>query len=512
MLRFGRLTRVGGRSFAALALAGAVFAAATPARAEASPIERTGSAQDVGHPIRARFCGLAAKARDADAGGRIAVFNNCRPPGAPTDLTAVAGDQVAELTFGAASDNDDPVVGYELSVDGGDNWAPFAATDNGDDTLSGTAPGLTAKTTYQFVVRGVGLDSTGDPSTPLTFVAATLPAAPTALTTSPGNGRLFLTFPAADGMGRPVLHYETRIDGSGIWSNLDDMDAGGGFRTGTVEGLTNDVSAAIEVRAVNAIGAGDPSAPADGTPLAPAAAPETVTAVAGTSSATVSWPAATGDDAEVTGYRVTASPGPATCETTTELSCVIGGEAGVTYTYSVVALSASGDSTLATVSEPVTPTMPEPPAVPPAGAFELTTTNGAITTAEPGQQITFLGSGFVTYSTVVFSVYSDPEVVAAVITNADGAFRRRVIVPADLAPGTHTILAQGVDADGNPRFLSVAVTVAAPADATPAEPDPALPITGGSPWPAGLLLVILGLILLTGSAHRPLRVRLYPRP
>ena len=322
-----------------------------------------------------------------------------------------------------------------------------------------------------------------------------VPGAPTGVTVSPRDRSLLVRFtmPAGD----PDATYQFSTDDGQHWSGLAG-DFVNDAVTATITGLTNGTTYTVLVRAVGDGGPGEPADGVDGTPLAPAPSPSSVTAVAGVSSATVSWPASIGDGAAVTGYTVTASPGPATCETTA-LSCVLGGEAGVAYTYAVVAHSASGDSPAVPTAEPVTPAMPVPPAVPPAGAFDLTTTDGAISTAEPGQRITFVGTGFVAFSTMVLSIYSDPVVLSAVVTNAGGSFRRTIIVPADLAAGTHTILAQGVDAEGTPRYLSVAVTVAADDTAAPGQ---SLPVTGGTPWLVALLLIFSGLILRTVPSLR----------
>jgi hypothetical protein len=89
----------------------------------------------------------------------------------------------------------------------------------------------------------------------------------------------------------------------------------------------------------------------------------TATAVSG-SQATVSWsaPASTGG-APITGYTVTASPGGATCSTTTALTCdVTGLSTAVSYSYSVVADNAIGTSgvrsTTVTYVPPVVPSTP----------------------------------------------------------------------------------------------------------------------------------------------------------
>ena len=95
-------------------------------------------------------------------------------------------------------------------------------------------------------------------------------------------------------------------------------------------------------------------------------APTVVTATAGTSSIAVQWSGAVAHGSPVTGYVVTAEPGPATCTTTTGTSCVLGAQAGVTYTVKVIARSAAGNSPPSAASAPVVPIAPANPPVPPA--------------------------------------------------------------------------------------------------------------------------------------------------
>jgi hypothetical protein len=242
----------------------------------------------------------------------------------------------------------------------------------------------------------------------------------------------------------------------------------------------------------------------------PPGVPSQVDATAGVSSITVSWTAPSGPD-QVTGYTAIASPGPATCSTTGATSCVMGGTAGVTYTVTVVATSAGGESSPSGPSAPVTPTAPQPPAQPPVTDLTLTTDKGLITTAAPGQLIVFIGTGFAPHSTVTISVYSEPTVLGTVVTDSSGDFRKPITVPPGLAVGAHTAVAQGVAPDGTARAMNLAITVAAVAPSRPAEPGDQLPVTGGNVVMlllAGMISVAAGFSLLLGARPR----RRHPAP
>ncbi|WP_432992225.1 IPT/TIG domain-containing protein [Dactylosporangium sp. CA-233914] len=247
---------------------------------------------------------------------------------------------------------------------------------------------------------------------------------------------------------------------------------------------------------------------------APPSAPSPVTATAGTSSVNVSWTAATPHDSPVTGYTATATPGPATCTTLVTdpdpLSCVLGATAGQQYTVSVVANSAAGASDPAT-SNAVTPAAPAVPATPPDTPLNLTTDKGAISTAEPGQDIVVIGTGFAAYSTATITLYSEPVTLGTVVTDGSGDFSKPVTVPHSLAAGVHTLVAQGVAPSGNPRAMKLTVTVAASAASPPSPASPptgGLPVTGAPTGPlalAGLAMVLAGFGLL-----RPWHRRMMP--
>jgi hypothetical protein len=198
------------------------------------------------------------------------------------------------------------------------------------------------------------------------------------------------------------------------------------------------------------------------TVLPQAQPPTSVTATAGTSSITVHW-TAPGTTTGITGYTATAQPGPATCTTSSvsDTTCVLGATAGTRYTVTVVARSRGGDSTPAGPSNEVTVTAPVPPTSgPPATNLTLTTDHGQISTAAPGQEITFIGTGFAAHSTVVISIYSSPTVLGTVVTDASGDFATPITIPQGLLTGAHTAVAQGVAPDGTARAMNLAITVA----------------------------------------------------
>lgn len=110
--------------------------------------------------------------------------------------------------------------------------------------------------------------------------------------------------------------------------------------------------------------------------------PTAVSATAADSSSTIQWKARADGGSAITGYTVTASPGGATCTTTTT-SCVVPGLPNdITYRFTVTAANALGASISSEPSNPVTPHAPltaeSAPAISgtPAVGLTLTASNG----------------------------------------------------------------------------------------------------------------------------------------
>jgi Fibronectin type III domain len=117
------------------------------------------------------------------------------------------------------------------------------------------------------------------------------------------------------------------------------------------------------VVATNAVGNSAASAPSNSvTPKAPATvpgAPTGVTATAGNASAAVSWtaPASDGGSA-ITSYTVSSSPAGASATVTGTSATLTGLANGTTYTFTVVATNAIGNSAPSLPSNGVTPVAP----------------------------------------------------------------------------------------------------------------------------------------------------------
>ena len=435
--------------------------------------------------------------------------------GPPTGLNVTAGNASLGLSFQPpADDGGTPVTGYQVSVDDGANWHVLPTQSGSGATRIATVTGLVNASTYLVRVRAVNDAGSSEPSGSVSGTpVADLPGVPAGLVAGSGNASIAVTLvPPLDDGGGAILSYDVSVDDGANWLPLSTQDGAGGTRTGTVTGLSNGSAYQIRVRAVNSTGAGqstDAVAVVAGVP----SAPTMVDASAGTSSVAVSWHEPVDTAELVTAYTVLADPGQAACTTATaqDTTCVLGAVAGVSYTVTVIAHTAAGvDSAPSEASNAVIPTAPVITVTVPDTDANLTTDQGPIEAAAPGQDIVLIGTGFAAYSTITVAIYSKPTVLATITADPGGNFTHTITVPANLPIGPHTFIATGVDPDGEPYAMKLAVTVA-PAAESAGPGSAALPTTGAAIVnlvAAGLALIALGLgALLTLLPQTRARVR-----
>ena len=273
-------------------------------------------------------------------------------PGAPTGVTASAGNAQATVSWDApASNGGAPITGYTVTASsGGTQCTTTGAT-------SCVVTGLTNGTDYTFTVtatNGSGTTSAAS-SASNSVTPATVPDAPTIGTATAGNAQASVTWTApADNGGAAVTSYTA----TAVEDNTKSCSANGSTLTCTITGLTNGSAYTFTVTATNSVGTSAASSASNGvTPDAAAisapGAPTNVTAVAGDGEATVSWTApASNGGAEITTYTATTNP---SCTTSTTSCTVTGLTNGTAYTFTVTATNAAGTSAASAPSNSVTP-------------------------------------------------------------------------------------------------------------------------------------------------------------
>ncbi|HET9283235.1 MAG TPA: fibronectin type III domain-containing protein [Candidatus Angelobacter sp.] len=264
-----------------------------------------------------------------------------------------------DLLTGLAGTNPIVTLDYSVSILTGltitiDNANPanqilYLGADPGVDT------GIVGTGTVIKVTLGVG----GPPAIPVNARA------------TPGNGQATVSWSSGGG-GAPTsytVHNSSASNGITVPDAI--VTAPAGFTnvpTSVVVSLTNGVTYQFQISASNASGTSGFSAPSNPvTPFAPTVpgAPTAVSAVAGDGQATISWskPASDGGS-PITSYSVSALVGglpagigvfiaaPATSGTVTNLTN------GTTYTFTVHATNAVGNSAESAPSNAVTPVIP----------------------------------------------------------------------------------------------------------------------------------------------------------
>ena len=188
------------------------------------------------------------------------------PPGAPTGVTATAGDGRATLIWTAPTDAGGALrlaYAVQLSRDGGATWTTAALRVDGTRAV---VPLLTNGTPYVFRVAAInraGLGAYSAPSAPVTPVGVALPGAPTNVQAVAGSGRVTLTWTAPTNTGGAAkLGYlvQTSTDGGTTWTTVSLRFE---RATAVIPFLKNGTTYTFRVAAFNRAGQGsfsDPSA------------------------------------------------------------------------------------------------------------------------------------------------------------------------------------------------------------------------------------------------------------
>jgi hypothetical protein len=134
---------------------------------------------------------LQLRALNDQGNGAVATASSATPsttPGAATNLTAVAGNGSARLSFSPPADNGGAYIrSYEYTVDGGDHWLTLNVDQLGlakankskltPTTYTATVTGLTNGSQYTFQVRAVNVNGGGAASDPVSVSPMAPPVA-----------------------------------------------------------------------------------------------------------------------------------------------------------------------------------------------------------------------------------------------------------------------------------------------------------------------------------------------
>lgn len=471
-------------------------------------------------------------------------------PDAPTSPTAAPGDSQATVAWVTpVNDGGGAITAYKIekSTDGGSTWTT-AVANTGSTATTAIVTGLTNGVVTNFRISAINTFGTSSPSPSTTTTPRTVPAAPTNVGVTPGNGWVVAswTAPASDG-GSAVTGYRVETSTDGLLWTVAIADTGSTSTSALIGSQPNGTAVQVRVSAINVAGISVPSTPSTGTPRTVPSAPTITSVTRGNRQLTVAFTAPTDNGgAAITNYEystdggttwITASP------VTTTGPIVINRLANDdAVTVQLRAVNAAGSGAAATAS-PATPVAM--PVVPAGSVTPITGTNdgrllidgteqsltvtdaadlpgntspaGTVRASGGGVTIDLLakdtsgaanplddnghlqlvsgattqvsGTGFRPGSTV--DVWLGSILLGNVTVGADGTFSASLPVPSGITAGDHTIQFNGVGTDGATRSVTIDVSVR---DATAERSPSLLAFTGGSG--AGMVPIAMAMVLV----------------
>jgi len=257
---------------------------------------------------------------------------------------------------------------FTYSIDVSTNNSTFASpaftqSSIASGTTTTSVTGLAASTAYYFRVRAVnaaGNSAWSSGSAAVTTTSsATAPAAPTAVTITPGSQNLSVAFTAADNGGSAITNYKYSIDGAAFvaLSPTDTTTPITVPNSGTT--LTNGQAYNIRILAVNSVGDGTATSNVTATPRTTPGAPTISGITAGNQQLSVAFsaPASNGGDA-ITNYEFSTNGGSSFAarspSATASPLVVTGLTNGTSYNVQIRAVNGAGSGT-ATANSTGTP-------------------------------------------------------------------------------------------------------------------------------------------------------------
>ncbi len=317
--------------------------------------------------------------------GSVVISYSTGSADAPLNVIGSAGNQQVELTWTAPTNTGgaaitDYIVQYAVSGST-PTWTTFA--DGTSASTSATVTGLTNGTSYIFRVAAVNSFGTGTTSPASDIVRPSgVPAAPSITAITPGDARLSVAFTPGDTVS-PVLRYEYQLDG-GAW-----VQASGTSSPLTITGLTNGASYAVSLRAINAIGTGEESAPLSATPMSTPGAPSIDEVTPGIRSAAISFTPGFTGGGSLTAYEYRLGSGSwVTLPDTSSPLTITGLADGTTYAVQIRAVNAAGAGSASTVVSLTTLATPTAPAISAITADDRRLTIAVTPAATGGSAIT----------------------------------------------------------------------------------------------------------------------------
>jgi hypothetical protein len=237
---------------------GSSFTAFSPADTT-SPIAITGLTNGTTYSIQLKSVTVAG----VGAASASVSATPATTPGAPTGLSTTPGNASLSIAFTPPTDNGgSSITNYQYSTNNGSTYTAFSPADT---TSPVTITGLTNGTSYSVKLKAVNSIGAGTASSTVTDTPYTTPGAPTSLSATAGNQTATISFtaPASTG-GSSITNYQYSTDGGSTFNAFSPVDTTSPI---TITGLTNGTTYSVQLKAVNAAGAGTASSSVSVTPI-----------------------------------------------------------------------------------------------------------------------------------------------------------------------------------------------------------------------------------------------------
>ncbi|MDA8427737.1 MAG: DUF5666 domain-containing protein [Geobacteraceae bacterium] len=265
-------------------------------------------------------------------------------PPAPIGVSAIGGTNQVTVSWAAVAG----ATSYNIYWATTSGVTPTTGTKIANATSPYVQTGLTAATTYFYVVTAANAAGEGSPSVQVSATTAStsvLPA-PTGVTAVGGTGQVSISWNAVTGATSYNIYWSTTAGVTPLTGTLIANATSPTVQTGLAASTTY----YYVVTAVNTAGESAPSTQASATTSAtpmPPAAPAGVTAVGGTNQVTITWPAVSGASSYNLFWSTTTGVTPATGTLIANVTSPFvhtGLAASTSYFYVLTALNSVGSS------------------------------------------------------------------------------------------------------------------------------------------------------------------------
>ena len=237
-------------------------------------------------------------------------------PGAPTSVSGTAGNTQVSLTWVAPVTNGGSVITdyvVESSTDGS-TYTVFA--DGHSTKTSATVTGLTNGTSYTFWVSATNIwgSSATSAISGLATPVETVPSAPTGISITSGDVSLSVAFTAGPTGGPAITSYKYSTDGGLTFRTRDSGTTASPLvisllsSDGTTS-LSAETTYDIQIKAVNTIGDGTPTASTSATALTKPSAPTGISITTTSASLSVAFTAGPTGGSAITSYKYSTDNG-----------------------------------------------------------------------------------------------------------------------------------------------------------------------------------------------------------